>query len=65
MNLFAVGLITILLVFIYILQNNKMVNQLENFKATNKPLSDLKKSLSLTNLPIGNLGNYNKYIRSR
>jgi hypothetical protein len=64
MNLFAVGLITILLVFIYILQN-KMVNQLENFKATNKPLSDLKKSLSLTNLPIGNLGNYNKYIRSR
>lgn len=42
-----------------------MVNQLENFKATNKPLSDLKKSLSLTNLPIGNLGNYNKYIRSR
>lgn len=64
MNLFVVGLITILLVFIYILQN-KMVNQLENFKATNKPLSDLKKSLSLTNLPIGNLGNYNKYIRSR
>lgn len=64
MNLFAVGLITILLVFIYILQN-KMVNQLENFKATNKPLSDLKKSLSLTNLPIGNLGNYNKYNRSR
>jgi hypothetical protein len=64
MNLFAVGLITILLVFIYILQN-KMVNQLENFKETNKPLSDLKKSLSLTNLPIGNLGNYNKYIRSR
>ena len=66
MNLFSVGLITILLVFIYILQD-KMINQLENFKpkATNKPLSDLKKSLGLTNLPIANLGNYNTYIRSR
>ena len=66
MNLFSVGLITILLVFIYILQD-KMINQLENFKTktTNKPLSDLKKSLSLSNLPIGNLVKFNKYNRSR
>ena len=64
MNLFSVGLITILLVFIYILQD-KIINQLENFKTSNKEISNLNKSLSLSNFPIESLSNFNKYTHSR
>jgi hypothetical protein len=63
MKLFSIGLITILLVFIYILQSR--MNYIEKFKSSNVCVSNKEKTLELKNYPFNKLENFSKFKHSR